>query len=537
MIKKLPIGLQSFQKIREGNYLYVDKTPSIHRLTQNAGVYFLSRPRRFGKSLLLDTMHHLFESRQELFSGLWIEKHWDWSEAHPVISLDFGAGVLSVKELLSMLDDSLRMQCEKFNLTLESKTHTGKFQELIQKVYKKTGRPVVVLIDEYDKPILDSITNLPQAKKIRDILKAFYSILKISDTYLKFVFLTGVTKFSKVSLFSGLNNLNDITLDGRFGDICGWTHQEVLDNFSDYLHNVNLDKLKKWYNGFNFLGHERVYNPYDLLYYFDRKEFKNYWFETATPTFLIKKIQEKQYFIPDIENIKTGEEIIGSFDIETLSLETLLFQAGYLTIQEKKHITGQDIYALQYPNLEIKMSLTNSILTALVPNQTKKTENQLALYESLEIGNVANLENIFKNIFASIPHDWFRKNNLASYEGYYASVVYSYFVGLGLDTIAEDTTNKGRIDLTVFQGNYIYIIEFKVEKSGKGALEQIKERKYWEKYLKTENVPLNKKNTSSPQTPVSSIQHPTSSIYLIGIEFNEQERNVTNFSWEAMTQL
>lgn len=527
MPHRLPNGIQSFKVLRQENYLYVDKTRHIFNLINNAKYQFLSRPRRFGKSLLVDTMHHLFQGKRELFQNLWIEDHWDWDMQYPVIRMDFGVGVLSVAELTNTIDDILRTTSERFHVSLHSKNQSGQLQELIQGIAEKYNKPVVVLVDEYEKPLLDSITNIPQAQQMRDILKTFYSVLKVADQHLKFVFLTGVTKFSKVSLFSGLNNLKDLTLDERFGDICGITHQEILDNFSDYLDGVDMEKVRKWYNGFNFLGQHKVYNPFDLLLFFDSKEFNNYWFQTATPTFLIKKIQERQYFIPDLENIEAGDEIISSFDVENLSVETLLFQTGYLTIQKKQHYGGQNIYTLQYPNLEIKMSLIESILSYLVNDPVQKTRNQIALYKSLVAGDFDSMKQVFRQFFASIPHDWFRKNNLAAYEGYYASVVYSYFCGLGLDVIAEDTTNKGRIDLTVFLENNIFILEFKTEKTGKGALEQIRERKYWEKYLGNEKV-----NVSNENTP--GTQPPTTNLYLIGIAFDEAEKNIRDFSWEKI---
>ena len=297
-MKKLPIGIQSFVNIRTEGFYYVDKTKFVKMLVDEGKYFFLSRPRRFGKSLFLDTLRQAFLSRKELFEGLYLEDNWDWSVEYPVIKISFGAGVhKTVDELENTKDVILRNHARDYELKLEEKYTKDRFMELIYKLYKKCSQKVVILIDEYDKPILDNIENPEVAVQMRESLKNFYSVIKDADEYLKFAFITGVTKFSKVSIFSGLNNLNDITLDPEYATICGYTQEEFEEVFRDRLDGVNLEKVRHWYNGYSWLG-ERVYNPFDVLLYLDKKLFRPYWFETGTPTFLIKLILQGKLSFP-----------------------------------------------------------------------------------------------------------------------------------------------------------------------------------------------------------------------------------------------
>ena len=510
-MKKLPIGIQTFEKMIRQGFCYVDKTPFIKRLVDEGEYYFLSRPRRFGKSLFLSTLKSAFSGQKTLFQGLFLERNWNWNVKYPVVHISFGAGVVQNKKDLYnnfqyILDDHAR----KYGVTYTYEDPKNRFAQLIQTLYETSKRHVVVLVDEYDKPILDNISDTQTAISIREELKNIYSVIKDSDPYIKFVFITGVSKFSKVSLFSGLNNLNDITLTGKYSAICGYTQKDIETVFADRLEDVNLDEVKKWYNGYNWVG-EEVYNPFDVLLFLDKREFQNYWFETGTPTFLIKLLQTGHYYIPDLQHLTAGEEIAGSFDVEDIRPETLLFQTGYLTIQNIKQTGAFREYHLTYPNLEVKASLNNYILGAMVVDRLAKTRNQSAVLDALMKNDFVKLEKTFHAFFASIPHDGYRKNQISRYEGYYASIVYCYFASLGLDVNPEDPTSHGQIDLTVqFEGR-VYIIEFKVvEIAGTGsALEQIKEKKYHEKYAGQD-------------------------VYLVGIEFSHKDRNIVNFEWEFL---
>jgi hypothetical protein len=516
--KKLPIGIQTFEKIIEGNCYYVDKTRYIQTLASRGDYYFLSRPRRFGKSLLLSTIEAAFQGKKALFSGLYLENNWDWEQTRPVIHISFGSGVVrSIAELQvhfsEMLDDLRRehsIACRKTSLN-------GQFTELISALSAKYRQKVVVLVDEYDKPILDNIEKTALAAQIRDELKNYYSVIKDSDRHIEFVFITGVSKFSKVSLFSGLNNLQDITLNKEYSALCGYTQSELETLFADRLAGRDLAQIKEWYNGYNWLG-DAVYNPFDILLYLDSGDFSNYWFETGTPAFLIKLLQQGRYFIPGLEKIFTSEKMLGSFDVETIEVEPLLFQTGYLTIASVQQMSGIRRFCLTYPNQEVKQALTDSLLTFLCGNMMESEQTKFSVYDALLANDLDQLKDIFHRFFASIPHDWYRKNQLAGYEGYYASIVYCYFASLGLDVTPEVSTNKGRIDLVLRFAGRVYIIEFKVtELTGSGkALEQILEKGYAEQF-----VSLGPDGTACP-------------VYLIGVAFSSEEKNIAGFEWREL---
>ncbi len=508
-MKKLPIGIQTYERLITEGYYYVDKTPFIASLADAGVYYFLSRPRRFGKSLLVSTIRSAYEAKKELFAGTYLYEHWDWSTSNPVVHFSFGSGVIrNLQELYIRFDAILRRIAAAHDVQLEEKDLRERFIELIFTLYKVHKRKVVVLIDEYDKPILDNIHNTQTAIGIREELKNYYSVLKDSDPYLEFVFITGVSKFSKVSLFSGLNNLNDITLEGPYSAICGYTQQELEDVFKERLRGVDMPRVRRWYNGYNWLGDD-VYNPFDILLYLNSGQFANYWFETATPTFLVKLLEQKQYHIPALEHLRVSEKILGSFEVDRLEVETLLFQTGYLTIKTVRQMAGMRRFELGYPNQEVKQSLTDYILTYLTDLTVEAEENKIAVYEALEANDLDGLGRAMHAFFASIPHQWYTKNEIAKYEGYYASIVYCYFAALGVDVSPEEPTNKGRIDLVVRFESRIYIIEFKVlELTEPGrALEQIKEKGYAQKY-------------SGQET------------YLIGAEFSKDTKNIERFEWE-----
>jgi len=509
-MKLLPIGIQTFEKIRNSNYYYVDKTMFVKKL-EEGGYYFLSRPRRFGKSLFLDTLKEAFSGNKELFKGLYLYDNWDWEKKHPIIKISFASGNIRTSDiLLDLMTSQVNRISEKEQINLKEKRPSQMFLELIEKLYEKYNQQVVVLIDEYDKPILDAIENIEIAKENREILKDFYSVLKGMDPYLKLAFLTGVSRFSKVSIFSGLNQLNDITIDPSFATVCGYTQSELESVFEDRLKDFDKNKVKEWYNGYNWLG-ESVYNPFDILLLFDKKMFKPYWFETGTPTFLIKLFMKNQYYIPELENLEVGEEILSNLDVDNIFPENLLFQAGYLTIKEFMEEYGT--YILSYPNLEVRKSFNSSFLIYVFKEPVRVSKTETNIKRAILTKDIDKLKETIYTFFASIPHDWYRSNDIASYEGFYSSVVYALFNGAGLSIRVEDSTSVGRIDMSILSDDTVYIIEFKVveDKEERKALKQIKEKKYYEKYI-------------------GKYQE----IYLIGIEFSKKDKNIVGFEWEKL---
>ncbi|OGB34741.1 MAG: hypothetical protein A3F78_02135 [Burkholderiales bacterium RIFCSPLOWO2_12_FULL_61_40] len=514
--RKLPIGIQTFSEIREEGYYYVDKSGMAVDLAHTGKYYFLSRPRRFGKSLLLDTFKDLFEGRQELFTGLAAETRWDWTQKHPVIRVSLSDGVLRNRaELDQRLAEILLDNQKNLGVTCTHQSLGGQFGELIALAHQKTGQRAVVLIDEYDKPILDNITNSPVALEMREGLKNLYSVLKGSDAHLKFVFLTGVSKFSKVSLFSGLNNLTDITLDAHYSALCGYTDADVETVFAPELEGLDREEIRQWYNGYNWLG-TSVYNPFDLLLLFRSRVFRPYWFETGTPTFLVKLLSERQFFTPDLARLHSSMALLSTFDVDQIEPEALLFQAGYLTVhQSSEPLPGQWVYTLGYPNREVESSLNAALLGGLGAPERSSFETRLQLIDLLKTVNLGGLKDLFHAFYASISHDWYRKNELAHFEGYYASIFYSYFAALGLDIRLEDTTNKGRIDMAVLFNGQVFLFEFKVvELTPEGrALQQLQDKGYADKY----------QSRGEP-------------IHLIGVEFSKASRNIVGFEVQTLSK-
>ena len=514
-MKKLPLNKTVLKEIVDENCCYVDKTNYIKQLLDdNAKYWFLSRPRRFGKSLFIDTLRAAFAGEKELFKGLFLEKNWDWSVKYPVVKISFGKGTLeSREELDKTFIEVLNAHAGKYNIVLNNEAVVSRFDELLRKLHKKFKLGVVVLIDEYDKPLLDNLTKDIADKMCKGLIN-FYSVLKDADEYLKFAFLTGVLKFSQTSIFSQLNNLIDISLKSKYANICGYTQNDLEIVFADYLHDVDLDKVQQWYDGYNFRG-DNVYNPYDVLLFLLNKRYKCYWFQTATPTFLLELMKKQKYFLPDLNSIEISDFQMEEFDIHNIKIEGLLYQAGYLTIKDSFKIGDRTYYSLKVPNMEVNIGLNDYILRMFFANGTNvSTTSKLSIniFKSLDANTPELLEDAFFSFFASIPHSWYLKNDIAHYEGYYCSLFYSCFAALGLKVYPEDITNKGRIDLTVIMEKGIFIFEIKMKSNPKDAIEQIKERKYHEKYL-SENK----------------------EIFLIGIEFDEEERNLSKFEVEKIS--
>ncbi len=513
--KKLPIGIQTFREIREGGYYYVDKTGFALRLDDEGKYYFLSRPRRFGKSLFLDTLAELFAGNEALFRGLEAERRWDWSRRFPVVRLSFGAGVVQSAAALEVrFRELLRINAEALGLALHRESDiSGQFAALIRGAHAKHGEPVVILVDEYDKPILDNLTRPEAAREIRDGLRDLYSVIKDSDAHIRFAFLTGVSKFSKVSLFSGLNNLNDITVDPPYSALCGYTEADLDQVFAAELEGLDRAELRDWYNGYNWTG-EAVYNPFDVLLLFQKRDFRPWWFETATPTFLVDLLLQREVFLPRLGQLQSDAALLSRFDVGDIATEALLFQTGYLTIEREEQRFGEYWYRLRYPNREVYQSLSNSLLKAWTPNGQSMLGNKQRLGDLLLANDFAGMEALFTAFFASIPNDWYRNNPIAHYEGYYASVFYAYFASLGLDLTPEASSNAGRLDLALRFNGQLYLFEFKVvELAPEGrALQQIKDRGYADKY-RGEGMP----------------------IHLIGVEFSRERRSVVGFEVEEFS--
>jgi hypothetical protein len=374
--KKLPLGVQTFAQIINEDYLYVDKTKHIYNLFAKGGkYYFLSRPRRFGKSLLISTLKELFSGNKQLFKGLWIEDKIAWN-CHPVIHIDFShLSYQSADVLRKSLDQIIQRIARDFNEELAFDTDTKmKFAELVRKLSQRNQ--VVILVDEYDKPIIDLIDNPKMATENRDVLRDFYSLFKGLDEYLKFVFLTGVSKFSKASVFSGLNNLNDITMDDLYAMLLGYTESELQhyfrDQVLDFAKNLKIDKdkllenIKKWYNGYSWNGKDFVYNPFSIISFFEKRIFDNYWFSSGTPTFLIKQLKKNCFPVREYEYYETDKSIFESFEINRINIPSLLFQTGYLTVKHMQSISlTNSMYYLSYPNNEVRESFFKHVLAAI----------------------------------------------------------------------------------------------------------------------------------------------------------------------------
>ena len=510
--RKLPIGIQTFRRIREDGCYYVDKTAYVQRLLDEGTHYFLSRPRRFGKSLFLDTCKELFEGSEALFEGLAVHDRWDWSVRHPVVRLSFGSGSFtSSGDVQARTREQLAAIERRESVSSEGDTEAGRLAALLEALHERTGRRVAVLVDEYDKPILDALDVPEVARANRDYLRGLYAVIKDCDAHIRFSFLTGVSKFSKVSLFSGLNNLKDITLDPRYSAICGYTDADLDTVFAPETAGLDREKIREWYNGYGWLGKDKVYNPFDILLLFDKRKFGAWWFETGTPAFLVETLFRRRVSSVALGEMVGTDALLSSFDVDDIATEALLFQTGYLTILEEEDLGGKALYRLGYPNREVRQSLNETLLEYLVRGGSRQTEHRIRLYRLLQANDFAGMRALFEAFFASIPYEWYTNNDIARYEGFYASVFYSYFAALGLDITVEDSTSHGRLDMAVRFNANVYLFELKVvEMAGEGAaMAQLKERRYADKY----------RGAGEP-------------IHLVAVEFSRETRNVVAFEVE-----
>lgn len=485
ILRKLPIGIQSFEKLRKGNYLYVDKTAQIWQLTQIANPYFLSRPRRFGKSLLLSTLEAYFLGKKELFKGLAIEKLEQKWNTYPVLHLDLNAEKYdSIHSLTAILSMHLTRWEDIYGKGKDEQTLSSRFSGIIRRACEKSGMPVTVLIDEYDKPLLQSIDNEALNEEYRMTLKSFYGVLKSSDQYLRFVFLTGVTKFAQVSVFSDLNQLNDISLDYDYATICGITHEELLKNFAPELEHLGkvqslsweetVDTMTKQYDGYHFhYNREGVFNPFSTLNTLQKREFGSYWFQTGTPTFLVELLQKSEFDLRVlIDGVETQASAFNEYRAERNNPIPLIYQSGYLTI--KDYNKEFKLYKLEFPNEEVRYGFLNFI----APFYTSITDEERGFYigkfvQELRNGDVDAFMNRIRAFFADFPYELNDKT-----ERHYQVVFYLIFKLMGQFCEAEVRSALGRADAVVKTKDYIYVFEFKLNGSAENALRQIDEKGY-----------------------------------------------------------
>ncbi len=480
MKQKLALGHQEFSEVIGNNCIYVDKTETIYKLIDRGSYYFLSRPRRFGKSLLANTIKELFLGNKELFKGLWIYDKWDWTKTYPVIKISFSKIGHDTLGLEKAIDNQLNKIAKSNGIILNENVNSLKFEELIEKLSKEAQ--VAIVIDEYDKPIIDYMDNVPQAEKNRDILKNFYSVLKDADKFIKFLFITGVSKFSHVSIFSDLNNLIDITIDRNYSQIVGWTKEEIEKYFPDYIEEISeeyrdiypdiMPEIKKWYNGYSWDGRTSVYNPVSLMNLFSKRIFKNYWFATGTPTMLMDIIRTRKLTAFDIENVYISPETLDKYDFKAIDFKSLLFQTGYLTIKNYNTLYGE--ITLGYPNQEVAKSFSAHILTELTSGRLDDTDNLLhRIRQSFMQDKIDKFIDYVNLLLREIPY-----SIVEDKENFYHSLFYLIMRIQGFSIDAEILTIDGRIDAIVKTDEHIYILEFKINQSAQKAIQQIKDKKY-----------------------------------------------------------
>ena len=490
--RDLPIGIQTFKSMREEGFIYIDKTEHIYPLVNQQGSYFLSRPRRFGKSLMVSTMKELFEGNRALFEGLWIEDKWDWSKKSPVIHISFDAAGYRGMGLEKAILSEMNKIAEKNGLTLSEEDMQQQFKELIQKLAEKKGK-VVILIDEYDKPIIDFLEKgeITLAKTNQVILKSFYSALKSSEPFIQMLFITGVSKFAQVSIFSDLNHLDDLTLNPNFGTLVGYTQAEFEAHFEDRIqlamakHKMNrqdfLEQVREWYNGYSWDGENTVYNPFGILRFFSNNGiFRNFWFATGSPTFLIKLMKEKTEFV--FEDKQVSDIFLERYDLDNIELVPLLFQTGYLTIKELNIRTGDMV--LSYPNKEVKDSMYQFLIDDIASASSKRESSGITvqhLNKAFKINDLEKVKDIINTLFSDLPHNLHEMDKRKS-ERFFHGLIHLLFKYLGVFVESEVRTAKGRADSVVQTDTHVYIFEFKADKTAEEALEQLLKNEYANKY-------------------------------------------------------
>ncbi|GAA5819546.1 MAG: AAA family ATPase [Methanobrevibacter sp. CfCl-M3] len=499
-MKLLPVGIPTFSELIENNYIYVDKTKEIYTMITTGKIYFLSRPRRFGKSLLLSTLKSLFKGEEKLFKGLYIHNKWNWKDKYPVILLDMSAvNSESGKKLKTGLKELIKSVANENNITLENTEYNTMFYELIEKIHNNTDKNVVVLVDEYDAPLVDNILNENVLDDVKDVMNNFYKILKSIDEYLRFVFLTGVSKFSGVSVFSGLNNFDDISLNKDFSTICGYTQNELEHYFKEYIdvlasksgssYDECLEDIKFCYDGYSWDGDVSLYNPYSTLKLFRQNTFSNYWFSTGTTTLLMKTIKNRSLSSDDIEGLfetsNLRERDLMDFESVNDDITALLFQTGYLTIQKIVRKRRSVSYFLDFPNMEVKNSFYENLLSIFTDYSKKNVrfinkhlhdaflkcdENSVRKYLQLMISKVSNNRHIAK-------------------ESFYQDLFLIWLHGAGFKVQEEVDTNIGILDGVIDLDDIVVVceIKFSMDRSFDelivDAFQQIRDKKYYAPYI------------------------------------------------------
>lgn len=516
-MQKLPIGEQFFDRLREKNFVYVDKTEQIYALMNTGPLIFLSRPRRFGKSLLTTTLQEIYRGNRELFRGLWIEDKLDWQPS-PVILINFNNVSYRTQSLAQGLSHYLDTLARDYSLTLTGSDPKEKFLQLIDGLSPR-GK-IVLLIDEYDKPITDLLENAEKVQENVDTLKDFYSVLNSTEAkHLQFTFITGVSKYGKLSIFSDLNNLIDVTIDPRFATLLGYTQAELEHYFADYLDRLTntfgvsraalLQQITFWYNGYSWDGVNRVYVPFSTLLFLELQSFENHWFATGTPTFLLKLLRQKQVPAYTLESITADTKLLNSADVNQISVIALLFQTGYLTIKGVQRTLQGQFYELGYPNYEVAHAFQQHLLVDYLESNPDQVSAFLLvqLQQALQTTNIDAFITTLQAVFADIPSRLFLPQ-----EAYYHSIFYLVLRLLGFTIQAERMTNVGRIDAVLELADKVYILEFKMT-TGQIALDQIRTKKYAQPFLGGDKT-----------------------VILLGIAFDKSARNITDWKQEIAFQ-
>ncbi|NUU96576.1 ATPase AAA [Marinitoga sp. 1135] len=513
-MKKLPVGIQDYKEIIEENYIYVDKTKYLYDLINSGKFYFMSRPRRFGKSLTVSTFYYLFKGEKELFKDTYIYDKWEFKE-YPIIKLDMSDNTLrNIESFEKSLDNMLDKIYKAYSIIPDIDDIPTKFGNLIEKLNEKYQEKVVILIDEYESPILEHINDKKKAEKFRGFLREFYKKIKTKDAYVKFVFITGITKFTKTGVFSALNNLSDISLNRKYGQMFGYTQEELEYYFKDYIKELSeemgitekelLEEMKRYYNGFSFDGEHYVYNPYSILRFFSEGKFQNFWFESGSPSFLYEYIKGKKIEYEDLVKTPVSAEDFSTREIEDAKANIFFTQAGYLTFKGIKKYGFKEKYILDYPNFEVKNSFSTLILEANYGFNDEEINRVSEIYLKIEENDIKGLIEEIKKIISAVPYNLHKKE-----EKYYHSLMFTIIASAGIDVKAEELTNLGRSDLVIDFEDRIYLFEIKLDQSAEEALKQIKEMKYYEKYAGKE-------------------------VYLIGININSEKRNIEDYIIEKI---